>query len=75
MVIEKWYITLTKHVISGPDSYFARGLWHLGDFCGIFLPNIIEDPKNSFYLGAGPWHCAIWQTRRWLLHYVHKKFR
>ena len=22
-----------------------------------------------------PWHCAIWQIRRWLLHYIHKKFR
>ena len=50
--------------------YITRGPWHLGDFCNIF-----QDQKKSYYLSAGPWHCAIWQIRRWLLHYVHKKFR
>ena len=55
--------------------YIARGPWHLRDFCNIFLPNLSEDQKMSYYLSAGPWHCAIWQIRRWLLHYVHKKFR
>ena len=28
--------------------YIARGLWHLGHFCYIFLPNINEDQKKSF---------------------------
>ena len=55
--------------------YIARVPWHLRDFFNIFLPNISEDQKKSFYLGAGPWHCARWQIRGWLLHYVHKKFR
>ena len=36
---------------------------------------VSEDQKKSYYLSAGTWHCAIWQIRRWLLHYVHKKFR
>ena len=34
--------------------YIARGPWHLGDFCNIFLPNISEDQKNSYYLRTGP---------------------
>ena len=55
--------------------YLARGPWHLGNFCNIFLPNISEDQKKSYHLSAGPWRCVIWQIRRWLLHYVHKKFR
>ena len=25
--------------------YIARFLWHFGDFCNIFLPNISEDKK------------------------------
>ena len=32
-------------------------------------------PKKSYYLSVDPWHCTIWQIRRWLLHYIHKKFR
>ena len=55
--------------------YNARGLWHLGDFCDIFLPNISKDQTSPTILSAGPWYCAIWQRRRWLLHYIHKKFR
>ena len=55
--------------------YIARGPWHLGNFCNIFLANISEDQKQSYHLRAGPWHLAIWQIRRWLLHYVHKKLR
>ena len=52
----------------------VRGPWHSADFCNI-LPNISEDQKKSYYLSEGPWHCATCQIRRWLLHYVHKKFR
>ena len=55
--------------------YIARGPWHLGDFCNIFLPNISEDQKKSYHLSAGPWRCAIRQIRRWLLHYVHIKLK
>ena len=30
-----------------PDQiYIARGLWHFGDFCNIFMPNIGEDQKE-----------------------------
>ena len=36
--------------------YIARGPWHLGDFCNIFLANISEDQIKSYYLRAGPWH-------------------
>ena len=56
-------------------TYIARGPWHLGDFCNIFLPNISEDQKKSYHLRAGPWRCAIWQIRSWFLRHVHKKFR
>ena len=38
----------------------------------LFLGRIL---KKSYYLSAEPWHCAIWQVRRWLLHYVLEKFR
>ena len=55
--------------------YIAWSSWHLGNFCNILLPNISEDQQQSYYLCAGPWHCAVWQIRRWVLHYVHKKFR
>ena len=40
--------------------YIARGPWHFGDFCNIFLLNVSEDQKKSYYLSAGPWHCAVW---------------
>ena len=42
--IARKIVTLPKHVV--PDwIYFARGFWHLGNFCNIFLPNISEDQK------------------------------
>ena len=28
--------------------YIARGPWHLGNFCNIFLPNVNEDQKKSY---------------------------
>ena len=34
--------------------YIAQGSRHLGDFCNIFLPNINEDQKKTYYLRAGP---------------------
>ena len=64
-------VTLTKHVISGPNLHSAGPLALKG-----FLQNRSEDQKKSlYYLSVEPWHCAIWQIRRWLLDYVHKKFR
>ena len=35
--------------------YIARGPWHLGDFCNIFLPNISEDQTSPtiWALGSG----------------------
>ena len=35
-------------------THIALGLWHLGDFCNIFLPNIDEDQKKSYDFSAGP---------------------
>ena len=67
-------ITLAKHVIPVPDLH-CTGPRHLGDFGNIFPRNISEDQKKSYYLSVRPWHCAIWEIQRWLLHYVHKKFR
>ena len=61
IVIEKWYnrwLRLLNILFLG-RIYIARGPWHLGDFCNIFLPNESEDQKKSYYLSAGPWHCAI----------------
>ena len=55
--------------------YIARGPWHLGDIGDIFPLNIIEDQKKSYYVSVRPWHCAIRQIQRWLVHYIHKKFR
>ena len=57
------------------DTTVARGPWHFGHFCNIFLPHLSEDQNKFCYLSTGPWHCTIWQIRRWLLHNVHKKFR
>ena len=67
-------VTFTKRGISGPDLHSAGPL-ALRDFCNIFLPNASDDQKKSYYLNAEPWHCSIWQIRRWLLHYVHEKVR
>ena len=53
----------------------AQGHWHLKRFLQHLLVKISEGQKKSYYLSAGPWHCAIWQIRLWLLHYVHEKFR
>ena len=77
IVSEKWCnrsLRLLNMLFPG-RIYIARGPWHLWDFCNIFLPNISEDQKKSYYLSAGLWHWAIWQIRRWLVHYVRKKFR
>ena len=67
-------VTLTKHIMPGPDLHCAGSLAFRG-----FLQHLSTKykwrPKKSNYLSAGPWHCAMWQIRRWLLHYVHKKFR
>ena len=64
----------TKHVIPGPDLHCAGSL-ALKGFLQHLSAKYKRRPKKSYYLSAGPWHCAIWQIRRWLLHYVHKKFR
>ena len=34
--------------------YFARWLWHLGDFYNIFLPNISEDQTSPIIGGRTP---------------------
>ena len=34
--------------------YIARGSWHSGDFCNIFLPNISEDQKSPTIWTLGP---------------------
>ena len=34
--------------------YIALGPWHFGDFGNIFLPNIVEDQKNSYDFRSGP---------------------
>ena len=34
--------------------YKALGLWHLGDFRKISLPNVGEDQKKSYGFSAGP---------------------
>ena len=34
--------------------YIARYLWHLRDFCNIFLPNISEDQKSPTIWEGGP---------------------
>ena len=39
-------VTLTNHVIAGPDLHRA-GPWHCTDFRNIFLPNAGEDHKKS----------------------------
>ena len=39
-------VTLTNHVIAGPELQRA-GLFHFGDFRNIYLPNIGEDQKIS----------------------------
>ena len=48
-------VTPTNHVIAGSDLHRA-GLWHFGDFCNIFLPNLGEDQKKSLTISArGVW--------------------
>ena len=34
--------------------YIALDPWHFGDFCNIFLPDIVEDQRKSYDLSAGP---------------------
>ena len=34
--------------------YFALGQRHFGDFRNVFLPNIVEDQKNSYDFSSGP---------------------
>ena len=48
MVIEKWYNRwlLLQNMFFPGRIYIARGRWHVGDFCNIFLPNISEDQKK-----------------------------
>ena len=45
-------VTLTNHVIAGPDLHRAIGPWHFGDFRSIFLGNIGEDQKKSLTILA-----------------------
>ena len=69
---EKWYkrwLRLLYMLFLGL-IYIVRGPWHLKDFCNVFLPNISKDQEKFYYLSVGLWHCAIWQIRRRLLHYV-----
>ena len=54
--------------------YIARGRWHLVDFCNIFLPNLVKTKKSPTICVLGPGAVPYAKTR-WLLHYVHKKFR
>ena len=46
-------VTLTNHVIAGPDLHRAGPL-ALGDFRNIFLSNVGEDHTNSYDLIGGP---------------------
>ena len=61
-------LPLTKHVISGPNLHSARPL-----ALREFLQHLPAKCKRRPNLSARPWHCPVWQIRRWLLHYVHKK--
>ena len=47
------FLSLVTFYLGGPvplatptSNVIARGPWHLGDFCNIFLPNIGEDQKS-----------------------------
>ena len=47
-------VTLTKHVILGPDLHSGFTLALIGDFCNIFLPNVSEDKKSPTICALGP---------------------
>ena len=68
-------VTITKHVIPGPDLHCARPLASRGFWQHLPAKYKWWPKKKFYYLSAGPWHCAIWQIQRWLSHYVHKKLR
>ena len=46
-------VASTNHAISWPDLH-CTGPWHFVDYRTIFLPNIGEDQKKSYYLSAEP---------------------
>ena len=46
-------VTLTNHVIAGPDLHCAGPL-ALWKFCNIFLPNVGEDQTKSLDFSEGP---------------------
>ena len=58
----------------GPDLHCAVPLALTG-----FLQHLSAKykwrPKKSYYLSVELWHSVIWQIRRWLFQFVHKKFR
>ena len=67
-------VTLTKHVILGPDLHCV-GPMALSGFLHHLPAKYKWRPKKFYYLSVETCHCATWQIRRWLLHYIHKNFR
>ena len=50
-------VTLTKHVVTGPDLHSAGPL-ALSGFLQHLPAKFSEDQKKFYHLSAGPWHCA-----------------
>ena len=41
------------NILFPSQIYIARSLWHLEDFCNIFLPNISKDQKSPTFWARG----------------------
>ena len=67
-------VTPTSYVIAWVELHCAGPL-ALEKFCNIFLPNIGENQKKSYYLSAGPLALCHLVNVALLLHYVQKKVR
>ena len=77
IVIEKWYNRWLRflNMFFPGRIYIARGPLALWGFLQHLSAKFKWRPKKVLLSEQGPRHWAIWQIRRWLLHYVHEKFR
>ena len=74
--IEKLYnrgLRLLTMLLAGFTLRGAPGTLEI--FAKFSLQILVTTKKSLTIWDWGPWHCATWQVRPWLLHYVHKKVR
>ena len=68
-------VTPTNDVIARAEFTLRWAPGTLGIFETSSCLILIKTKKSLIIWAWEPWHCAIWWTRPWFLHYVHKKVR